>query len=148
MRLVSLSATVSNAEEFGDWLDTVRGDTEVVVEEHRPVPLWQHVLVGDRLYDLFVDDGDAGAASTPSWCELGRTSGASERATPRPRRARRAPAAPRRRGAAAAGAAGRSRADVIERLERDGPAAGDHLHLQPGRLRRRRRSSACAAGCG
>jgi ATP-dependent RNA helicase HelY len=31
----------------------VRGDTEVVVEEHRPVPLWQHVLVGSRLYDLF-----------------------------------------------------------------------------------------------
>ncbi|HZG99105.1 MAG TPA: DEAD/DEAH box helicase, partial [Nocardioidaceae bacterium] len=43
--LVSLSATVSNAEEFGDWLDTVRGATEVVVEEHRPVPLWQHVMV-------------------------------------------------------------------------------------------------------
>src|SRR5689334_24999385 len=44
--VVSLSATVSNAEEFGDWLDTVRGDTEVVVSEHRPVPLWQHVMVG------------------------------------------------------------------------------------------------------
>ena len=43
VRLVSLSATVSNAEEFGDWLVTVRGDTEVIVEEHRPVPLWQHV---------------------------------------------------------------------------------------------------------
>ncbi len=54
--LVSLSATVSNAEEFGEWLETVRGDTEVVVEEHRPVPLWQHVMVGRRLYDLFVDE--------------------------------------------------------------------------------------------
>jgi len=53
--LVSLSATVSNAEEFGDWLATVRGATEVIVEEHRPVPLWQHVLVGTRLYDLFVE---------------------------------------------------------------------------------------------
>src|SRR4051812_26585542 len=52
--LVSLSATVSNAEEFGDWLQTVRGDTTVIVEEHRPVPLWQEVLVGRRLYDLFV----------------------------------------------------------------------------------------------
>ncbi|GAA2712796.1 MULTISPECIES: DEAD/DEAH box helicase [Streptomyces] len=51
--LVSLSATVSNAEEFGDWLDTVRGDTEVIVSEHRPVPLWQHVLAGRRMYDLF-----------------------------------------------------------------------------------------------
>jgi len=55
VRLVSLSATVSNAEEFGEWLVTVRGDTRVVVEEHRPVPLWQHVLAGPRLYDLFVD---------------------------------------------------------------------------------------------
>jgi ATP-dependent RNA helicase HelY len=54
--LVSLSATVSNAEEFGEWLQTVRGDTTVIVEEHRPVPLWQSVLVGRRLYDLFVDD--------------------------------------------------------------------------------------------
>src|SRR4051794_2248496 len=54
--LVSLSATVSNAEEFGEWLQTVRGDTTVIVEEHRPVPLWQSVLVGRRLYDLFTDD--------------------------------------------------------------------------------------------
>src|SRR3954462_7060270 len=54
--LVSLSATVSNAEEFGDWLQEVRGDTTVIVEEHRPVPLWQSVLVGRRLHDLFVDD--------------------------------------------------------------------------------------------
>ncbi|MDQ1668526.1 MAG: ATP-dependent helicase HelY, partial [Actinomycetota bacterium] len=54
--LTSLSATVSNAEEFAEWLVTVRGDTEVVVEEHRPVPLWQHVLTSNRMYDLFVDD--------------------------------------------------------------------------------------------
>src|SRR5262249_33410803 len=58
VRLVSLSATVSNAEEFGGWIQTVRGDTTVVVDEHRPVPLWQHVLVGKRLFDLF--DYDAG----------------------------------------------------------------------------------------
>ena len=55
VRLVSLSATVSNAEEFGDWLDQVRGDTAVIVDEHRPVPLWQHVLVGSRLFDLFAE---------------------------------------------------------------------------------------------
>ena len=54
--VVALSATVSNAEEFGEWLTTVRGDTTVVVEEHRPVPLWQQVMVGRRLHDLFVDD--------------------------------------------------------------------------------------------
>ncbi|TWF81518.1 ATP-dependent RNA helicase HelY [Pseudonocardia hierapolitana] len=58
--LVSLSATVSNAEEFGDWLVTVRGDTTVVVDEHRPVPLWQHMMVGNRLLDLFAGESAAG----------------------------------------------------------------------------------------
>ncbi|GGT26573.1 helicase [Streptomyces toxytricini] len=58
--LVSLSATVSNAEEFGDWLDTVRGDTEVIVSEERPVPLWQHVMAGRRIYDLFEEETDHG----------------------------------------------------------------------------------------
>ncbi|MGY1782799.1 DEAD/DEAH box helicase [Geodermatophilus sp. SYSU D01036] len=51
--LVSLSATVSNAEEFADWLVTVRGHTRVVVSEVRPIPLWQHMLVGNRVFDLF-----------------------------------------------------------------------------------------------
>ncbi|MGX6603740.1 DEAD/DEAH box helicase [Micromonosporaceae bacterium Da 78-11] len=55
VNLVSLSATVSNYEEFADWLVTVRGRTEVVVSEHRPVPLWQHMLVGRRMFDLFHD---------------------------------------------------------------------------------------------
>ncbi|MBO0866177.1 MAG: DEAD/DEAH box helicase, partial [Mycobacterium sp.] len=58
VRLVSLSATVSNAEEFGGWIQTVRGDTAVVVDDHRPVPLWQHMLVGKRLFDLFDYDAD------------------------------------------------------------------------------------------
>jgi ATP-dependent RNA helicase HelY len=56
VRVVALSATVSNAEEFGDWLSQVRGGTDVIVDEHRPVPLWQHMLVGRTLYDLFTDD--------------------------------------------------------------------------------------------
>jgi ATP-dependent RNA helicase HelY len=53
VKLVSLSATVSNAEEFGAWLEEVRGDTEIIVSEHRPVPLDQHVLFGDELMELF-----------------------------------------------------------------------------------------------
>ena len=61
VRVVALSATVSNAEEFGDWLTQVRGGTTVIVDEHRPVPLWQHVLASGRLYDLFVED-DGGQA--------------------------------------------------------------------------------------
>jgi len=55
IQLVALSATVSNAEEFGEWLSEVRGDMAVVVSERRPVPLYQHVLVGQTLYDLFAD---------------------------------------------------------------------------------------------
>jgi len=62
VQVISLSATVSNAEEFGDWLRQVRGrgnpeSLRVIVSEHRPVPLWQHMMVGQRLYDLFVTDG-------------------------------------------------------------------------------------------
>ncbi|MGW4114361.1 DEAD/DEAH box helicase [Actinosynnema sp. NPDC004786] len=60
VRLVGLSATVSNAEEFGEWLVEVRGDTTVVVDEHRPVPLWQHMLAGGRMMDLFAGDGPDG----------------------------------------------------------------------------------------
>ena len=56
VQVISLSATVSNAEEFGEWLQTVRGDTEVIVSEIRPVPLYQHVLFGNRLIDLFGDN--------------------------------------------------------------------------------------------
>ena len=58
VQLVSLSATVSNAEEFGDWLEMVRGDTAVVVSEHRPVPLGQHVLTRDALLDLYAGHVD------------------------------------------------------------------------------------------
>jgi ATP-dependent RNA helicase HelY len=56
VQVASLSATVSNAEEFGAWLDTVRGQTDVIVSEHRPVPLWQHVMVGRKIVDLFAGD--------------------------------------------------------------------------------------------
>ncbi len=70
VRVVSLSATVSNAEEFGDWLDTVRGDTAVIVSETRPVPLEQHVLVRGDLLPLF--DDRAGVATAQVNQELMR----------------------------------------------------------------------------
>ncbi|MDQ1289006.1 MAG: ATP-dependent helicase HelY [Actinomycetota bacterium] len=69
VQIISLSATVSNAEEFGDWLQEVRGDTEVVVSEHRPVPLWQHIMAGPRLHDLFAADStpaSPASADTPA----------------------------------------------------------------------------------
>ena len=46
MQVVALSATVSNAEEFGQWLEEVRGHCQVIVSEHRPVPLKQFMMVG------------------------------------------------------------------------------------------------------
>ena len=57
VQVVSLSATVSNAEEFGDWLQAVRGSTEVILSENQPVHLYQHLLFGNRLLDLFVKEG-------------------------------------------------------------------------------------------
>ena len=57
VQVISLSATVSNAEEFGEWLGEIRGSTEVIVSEIRPIPLYQHVLIGNRLVDLFSQPG-------------------------------------------------------------------------------------------
>jgi ATP-dependent RNA helicase HelY len=56
--LVSLSATVSNAEEFGEWLGVVRGQTDIIVSEDRPVPLFQHVYARGDLYELFEPGGE------------------------------------------------------------------------------------------
>ena len=90
VRLVSLSATVSNAEEFGDWLQAVRGDTEVIVSEERPVPLEQHVLMRAKLIDLFDSSGLAATNRVnPELVQLvrssGRTDSAGRRGAPRNR---------------------------------------------------------------
>jgi ATP-dependent RNA helicase HelY len=53
VRMASLSATVSNAEDFGAWLDLVRGGCELVIEERRPVPLRHHYFVNGRIHDTF-----------------------------------------------------------------------------------------------
>ncbi len=127
VQLVSLSATVSNAEEFGDWLVSVRGDTKVVVHEQRPVPLWQHLMVGSRLFDLFdVDDPTKVDAHVKRYiAERMRhfDAGSFESRTQRrggPSESRLSPTRPARGHRQAR--AGRS-------------ASGDHLHLQPGRVR-------------
>ncbi|MBG0833068.1 DEAD/DEAH box helicase [Planomonospora sp. ID67723] len=109
VRLVALSATVSNAEEFGEWIGTVRGDTSVIVDEHRPVPLWQHMLVGHRIYDLFVtDEHGERPLVNPNLLRLSRDEerqayGRGRRGYPRPRR----PGPP-------------NRAEAIERLDAEG----------------------------
>jgi ATP-dependent RNA helicase HelY len=116
--LVSLSATVSNAEEFGDWLNTVRGSTTTIVEERRPVPLYQHVMVGRRMLDLFADDGETGtdARVNPELVRVARDDWRSGRTSDRRRRDDRS----------RAGARGQrgprrpylpSRFDVVDRLD-------------------------------
>jgi ATP-dependent RNA helicase HelY len=112
VRVVALSATVSNAEEFGDWLAQVRGGTTVIVDEHRPVPLWQHLLAGGRLYDLFIDPGaDRPAQVNPALLRLARENDAAVRRT----RSRPGPG-----GRRPAGSRMTRRPEVIERLDRAG----------------------------
>jgi ATP-dependent RNA helicase HelY len=78
IELVCLSATVSNAEEFADWISTVRGDTAAIIEERRPVALNQLYLVGDRrserlhLLPTFVDGRPNPAAASLEGASQGR----------------------------------------------------------------------------
>jgi ATP-dependent RNA helicase HelY len=53
VRLVCLSATVSNAVELADWLSTVRGPTATVLEDRRPIELVNLFAVDDRTIDRF-----------------------------------------------------------------------------------------------
>ena len=46
--LVCLSATVSNAEELAAWVTSVRGHTEAIIHENRPIELVHLYLVGNR----------------------------------------------------------------------------------------------------
>ncbi|MPY93876.1 MAG: DEAD/DEAH box helicase [Acidimicrobiia bacterium] len=48
VRLVCLSATVSNAQELADWIALVRGACDVVVETERPVRLENLFMAADR----------------------------------------------------------------------------------------------------
>ena len=112
------------------------GPDRRVIEEQRPVELRNLYLVGDR------------RASGPTCCRRSSTAGP----TPRPSGSTRHPARPR----LPAGPARRPRRrfftprrpEVVERLAEREHAAGDLLHLQPRRLRRRRRPPASTPGCG
>ncbi len=69
--VVCLSATISNAEEFGEWIGTLRGVTRVVIEERRPVPLEHHYLVGRDLHPMHVEQ-NGHAAPNPYVVSLDR----------------------------------------------------------------------------
>ncbi len=125
VQVVALSATVSNAEEFGDWLRQVRGGTTVIVDEHRPVPLWQHMLAGRQLYDLFARNG----AVNPELRRIAQRDAGNGRpgrgGAGRDGRAGRS--SPVRSGVGRGGGGGRQppfrlprRPDVIERLDAEG----------------------------
>src|SRR5437764_5433010 len=102
--LVCLSATVSNAEEFADWIQTVRGDTTAIIEERRPVELHHLYLVADReseelqLLPTFVE-----GRPNPEAARLDASSARSARFRGRPRSRLFTP----------------RRVDVVERLERE-----------------------------
>jgi ATP-dependent RNA helicase HelY len=107
--LVCLSATVSNAEEVAEWLRTVRGATEAVIEERRPVELRHLYAVGDRsaehlhLMPTFVGDDGGVPRPNPEAARLDRRVPAMRRA-----RGRRRPAlySPRR-------------AELVDRLDEE-----------------------------
>ncbi|MCW2826602.1 MAG: hypothetical protein JWQ67_218 [Marmoricola sp.] len=126
--LASLSATVSNAEEFGEWLGTVRGETTTIVEERRPVPLYQHVVVGRRMYDLFADETGTDPADyegerrepkvNPELVRVARDDWA--RGQMKDRRPARGNERPNKGPANARAAWTPSRSDVVEQLDRAG----------------------------
>ena len=106
------------------------------------MPLWQHVMANGRLCDLFVEDRsakDGTAKVNPELVRLAREQDRFARsAAQRPARGGRRP-----RGVRGAEPGRRARA-----AGRRGAAAGDHVHLQPGRLRRGSARSACTPVCG
>jgi len=103
VQVISLSATVSNAEEFGEWLGEVRGETEGIVSEIRPIPLFQHVLIGSRLMDLVEQPGKI----NPEILQREREA------------IRRSSLGRNRRGRFDAPSDRMSRADIIEKLQRE-----------------------------
>ena len=135
--VVCLSATISNAEEFGEWIGTLRGVTRVVIEEKRPVPLEHHYLVGRELHPMHVEQN--GQAAAEPLRRLARPRGGPVQdvlppgfghgaapADPRPREGHRRVYVPRRE-------------EVVGGPGRAGHAPGDLLRVQPGRLRPQRR---------
>ena len=134
VRLVCLSATVSNAEEVAAWIETVRGPTTAIIEEDRPVRLEHRYLIAERgterlhLLPTFVTepDGPTRGALVPNpeatRLDGGRSTRGRGSSGPRPRSGPRTPAhAGTRRDRRAPG----RRAD----------AARHRLRVQPRRVR-------------
>ncbi len=98
VKIVALSATVSNYEEFGDWLNALRGDVEVIHHTRRPVPLRHYYLIGGIMVNLLSERAPRVVE------EYERSMKARGRGVKRPRARHLVP----------------RRADVVERLRRSG----------------------------
>ncbi len=127
VRLVCLSATVSNAAELAEWISTVRGPTTAIVEDRRPVKLDNLYLIGDKTHDRMhllptLVNGRPNHDAARLDEEAARNAKGS--------RPRRGAAQARRRLFTP------SRLEVVELLEQHQHAAGDLLHLQPQPVRR------------
>ncbi len=107
VQTVSLSATVSNAEEFAEWLQTLRGRVEVIIEEQRPVELQHWYFTVDDLTPMFIRGSDGSLIPNPRARDSERRR---HRDRSRPQRGR---GRPRESGRIRIP----YRADVIERLE-------------------------------
>lgn len=84
VRIVSLSATVSNAEEFAEWLQTLRGRTEVIIEDKRPVDIRHWYMGSDEMIPMFVSADGKDPMPNPRGKEFDRRRRPSN--GPRPRR--------------------------------------------------------------
>jgi ATP-dependent RNA helicase HelY len=52
VKIIGLSATVSNYHEFGEWLNDLRGDVKTVYHDERPVPLRHYYFIGGIMVNL------------------------------------------------------------------------------------------------
>ena len=111
VKIVSLSATVSNAEEFAEWLQAIRGPTEVIIEEKRPVEIRHWYFASDELLPMFVQRADGTVSPNPRGREFDRRRKRDEGAT-RPGRGGRRTREKRPRIP--------FRTDVIDRLDGEG----------------------------
>ena len=94
VQVVCLSATVSNAEEFAEWVQTLRGQTEVIIEEKRPVDIRHWYFASDELLPMFVQRPNGHVVANPRGQELDRRR---KRGSERPGRGGRRPAYKRAR---------------------------------------------------
>ena len=131
VRLVCLSATVSNVAELAEWITTVRGPTTAIVERQRPVELENQYLVMDQrarpaadCCPMFVDGQPNRDALQLDDAATGRACAGRGRATVRSR------AGAGRSGRRAAWRRSSSSTATVD-------AAGHLLHLQPRPVRRR-----------